>query len=101
MEAQAGHVDRAITLLQGPFARIPGRSEVGINLSILYCATGELQKARDTLNRVLQFNPDVSTAKKLQRQLNSSPPTCEIAGSPSGNIQRQVGIQTPLRYGSR
>ena len=35
IEAQAGNADRAIKLWQGPFDRIPGRSEVGMNLALL------------------------------------------------------------------
>jgi len=76
MEAQAGNVQKAIALLQGPFERIPGKSEVGINLSILYCASGQLDKARVTVARVLQFNPDFPAARNLQAQLSANPPTC-------------------------
>jgi len=76
IEAQAGNADRAIKLWQGPFDRIPGRSEVGMNLALLYCSTGKMEKARTTIAQVLKFNPDLTSARNLQRQLNSDPATC-------------------------
>jgi predicted CXXCH cytochrome family protein len=76
IEAQAGNADRAIKLWQGPFERIPGRSEVGMNLALLYCSTGKIEKARATIVQVLKFNPDLTQARNLQRQLNADPATC-------------------------
>jgi predicted CXXCH cytochrome family protein len=76
IEAQAGNADRAIKLWQGPFDRIPGKSEVGMNLALLYCSTGKMEKARATIAQVLKFNPDLTPARNLQRQLNGDPATC-------------------------
>jgi predicted CXXCH cytochrome family protein len=78
IEAQAGNADAAINLWQGPFDRIPGRSEVGMNLALLYCSIGKMEKARTTLTRVLKFNPDLTSARNLQRQLNADPATCGV-----------------------
>jgi len=78
IEAQAGNADRAIKLWQGPFDRIPGRSEVGMNLALLYCSTGQMEKARATVSQVLKFNPDLTSARNLQRQLNADPATCGV-----------------------
>jgi predicted CXXCH cytochrome family protein len=75
IEAQAGNADRAIKLWQGPFDRIPGRSEVGMNLALLYCSTGKMEGARTTIAQVLKFNPDLTPARNLQRQLNADPAT--------------------------
>jgi predicted CXXCH cytochrome family protein len=76
IEAQAGNADRAIKLWQGPFDRIPGRSEVGTNLALLYCTTGKMEEARATIAQVLKFNPDLTPARNLQRLLNADPATC-------------------------
>jgi predicted CXXCH cytochrome family protein len=76
IEAQAGNADRAIKLWQGPFDRIPGKSEVGMNLAVLYCSAGKMEKARATIAQVLKFNPDLTPARNLQRQLNADPATC-------------------------
>jgi predicted CXXCH cytochrome family protein len=76
IEAQAGNADRAIKLWQGPFDRIPGRSAVGMNLALLYCSTGKMEKARTTIAQVLKFNPDLTSARNLQRQLNADAATC-------------------------
>ncbi len=78
IEAQAGNTDRAIKLWQGPFDRVPGRSEVGMNLALLYCSTGKMEKARAAIVQVLKLNPDLTSARNLQRQLNADPVTCGI-----------------------
>jgi hypothetical protein len=77
IEAQAGNADGVISLWQGPFDRIPGRSEVGMNLVLLYCSAGKMEKARATITQVLKFNSDLTSARKLQRQLNGDPATCD------------------------
>jgi hypothetical protein len=78
IEAQAGNADGAIILWQGPFDRVPGRSEVGMNLALLYCSTGKMEQARATITQVLKFNPDLTSARKLQRHLNGDPATCDV-----------------------
>jgi tetratricopeptide (TPR) repeat protein len=76
IEAQAGNVEQAIQYWQGPFDRIPSRSEVGMNLTLVYCATGQLEKAQATLTEVLKFNPDLTAARNLQRQLSDGSTKC-------------------------
>jgi len=76
IEAQAGNVKRSMEYWQGPFDRIPSRSEVGMNLTLVYCATGQLEKAQATLTQVLKFNPDLPTARNLQRQLSDGSAKC-------------------------
>jgi predicted CXXCH cytochrome family protein len=76
--AQSGDLAAAIRLWKPVFAREPGRSAIGINLSRALCAQGNTVEARATLERVLEFNPDFPQARKLQRDLNSTPPECEL-----------------------
>jgi hypothetical protein len=47
-----------------------------MNLALLYCSTGKMEKARATIAQVLKFNPDLTPARNLQRQLNGDPATC-------------------------
>jgi tetratricopeptide (TPR) repeat protein len=76
IEAQAGHLADAIRLWQNAFQRTPARSSIGLNLARAYCAAGKFDPARTYTLRVLEFNPDLASAKKLLQSLNRSPATC-------------------------
>jgi tetratricopeptide (TPR) repeat protein len=76
IEARDGHPAEAVKLWQSAFERAPGRSSIGMNLAHLFCSSGQLDKARTYTLRVLQFNPDLPSAKQLLRRLDSSPPNC-------------------------
>jgi tetratricopeptide (TPR) repeat protein len=76
LEAQSRRTAEAVHLWQDAFRRAPGRSGIGMNLAHAFCAAGQLNEARNYTMRVLQFNPDLGTAKKLLKQLNADPPKC-------------------------
>ncbi len=76
IEAQAGDLQNAMKLWQNAFQRAPARSSIGLNLARAYCATGKSDEARTSILRVLQFNPDLPSARKLLQSLNHSPPSC-------------------------
>jgi tetratricopeptide (TPR) repeat protein len=76
IEAQAGDLADAIRLWQNAFQRTPARSSIGLNLARAYCAAGKFDPARTYTLRVLEFNPDLASAKKLLQSLNRSPATC-------------------------
>jgi tetratricopeptide (TPR) repeat protein len=76
LEAQSGHPREAVKLWQGAFQRAPGRSSIGMNLALAFCAAGQYNDARSYTLRVLQFDPDLGPAKKLLNQLNADPPKC-------------------------
>ena len=76
LEAQSGQLSQAVKLWQGAFRRAPGRSMIGMNLARAFCAAGQFNDARTYTLRVLQFNPDLGSAKKLINQLNADPPSC-------------------------
>jgi len=78
LEAQQGHVAEAIKLWQSAFERAPGRSEIGMNLARVYCGTRQFDAARDSVLRVLRFNPDLAAAKKLITGLTASPAECPL-----------------------
>jgi predicted CXXCH cytochrome family protein len=77
MEAQQGHFDRAITLWKSAFARYPGRSTLGINLARAQCLSGHGDDSRASIARVLQFNPDLTLAHDMLRQLQSGEVKCD------------------------
>jgi tetratricopeptide (TPR) repeat protein len=76
IEAQEGHMERAVILWQQVFERVPGKSAVGMNLAQVYCSSAQFDRARDYTQRVLQFNPDLPEAKALMRSLSADPPKC-------------------------
>jgi tetratricopeptide (TPR) repeat protein len=78
LEAQQGHMTEAIRLWQSAFDRDPGKSEIGMNLARAFCDAGQLENARNSVVRVLRFNPDLTSAKKLSAGLNSSTPRCVL-----------------------
>ena len=76
IEANSGHLREAVTLWEGAFQRAPGRSGIGMNIARAFCGAGQIGPAREFTMRVLQFNPDLDSAKKLLNGLNATPPKC-------------------------
>jgi tetratricopeptide (TPR) repeat protein len=77
IEAQTGDVQDALKLWQNAFERTPARSGIGLNIVRAYCAAGKFSEARAYTLRVLEFNPDLASARKLLRSLNGSPAGCK------------------------
>lgn len=77
IEARAGHFDRTVALWTDAFNRAPGRSAIGMNLAHVACDAGQFDKARAFVARVLQFNPDLPSAKTFAKQLAAAPPNCK------------------------
>jgi Tfp pilus assembly protein PilF len=76
LEAQNGHLREAVTLWEGAFQRAPGRSSIGMNIARAFCAAGQIGPARDFTLRVMQFNPDLDSAKNLLNGFNATPAKC-------------------------
>ncbi|HEY6385846.1 MAG TPA: multiheme c-type cytochrome [Candidatus Acidoferrum sp.] len=76
IEAQEGHMDRAVPLWEQAFERAPAKSAIGMNLVRVFCSEGQYEKAHSSLVRVLEFNPDLPEANSLARYLNADPPRC-------------------------
>jgi tetratricopeptide (TPR) repeat protein len=76
IEANAGHLDRAITLWKSAFERIPGRSGLGLNLARGLCVSGHADQSQATVERVLEFNPDLAAARSTLKQLQSGAAKC-------------------------
>ena len=77
LEARAGHLEEAVRLWQGAFERMPYRSEVGMNLATLFCASGQTAESKRYVSQVLEFNPDLQTARRLKAGLEESPAKCK------------------------
>jgi Tetratricopeptide repeat/Cytochrome c554 and c-prime len=76
LEANRGNLREAVTLWAGAFQRAPGRSAIGMNLARAFCEAGQTDRASDFALRVLQFNPDLDSAKRLLKGLKATPPKC-------------------------
>ena len=76
IEAQAGNLLGAIRLWQNAFRHTPARSSIGLNIARAYCAAGKFSEARTYTLRVLEFNPDLPSARKLLEFLSRSPASC-------------------------
>ena len=76
LEASAGNLDHAASLWKSAFARDPGRSTWGIDLARALCLSGHDAEAKAALARVLEFNPDLSTARGMVHQLESGEVKC-------------------------
>ena len=78
IEAKQRHLAEAVKLWQSAFRRAPGKSEIGMNLALVFCQSGKFDVARNYVLRVLQFNPDFGSAKKLLGKLNADAPSCSL-----------------------
>jgi tetratricopeptide (TPR) repeat protein len=76
IEAQAGDLQGAMRLWQDAFQRTPARSSIGLNIVRAYCAAGKFSEARTYTLRVLQFNPDLPSARKVLQFLDRTPASC-------------------------
>jgi len=76
--AQSGDLSEAIRLWKIVFAKEPEKSAIGTNLSKALCAEGNTAEARATIERVLEFNPDLPQARELLLDFNRTPPECEL-----------------------
>jgi tetratricopeptide (TPR) repeat protein len=76
IEAESGSVEKARTLWQDAFDRVPWRSSVGMNLARLSCNLGKGQDAESYLRRVLEFNPDLPDARTMLHKLDRQPDFC-------------------------
>ena len=78
IEANAGHLDRAVELWKAAFERAPSRSSLGLNLTRGLCLTGHGDQARAALARVLEFNPDLAAGRSMLQELESGAARCIV-----------------------
>jgi tetratricopeptide (TPR) repeat protein len=76
IEAREGHIERAVSLWEKAFKRVPGKSASRMNLARVFCSSAQFDRARTYTLRALQFNPDMREAKALMRSLSADPPKC-------------------------
>jgi predicted CXXCH cytochrome family protein len=74
--ANKGDLKRALALWQGVFEENPGLSELGVDLAVGLCQTGDAEKAKRTLVEVLRHEPDRGGARAMLEELESSPSEC-------------------------
>jgi len=71
LEARSGDLRDAVKLWQPAFQRVPYQSAIGMDLAFAFCAAGQKEDARHYLERVLEFNPDDGTARKMLARLDT------------------------------
>jgi predicted CXXCH cytochrome family protein len=76
IEGRGGDLEGALKLWLSAFQNAPDRSGIGLNIARAYCAENKIPEARTAILRVLQFNPDLGSAKDMLRQLNATSPRC-------------------------
>ena len=77
LDARSGDLQDAVKLWQPAFQRVPYQSAIGVDLALAFCATGQKEEARHYLERVLEFNPDDGSARKMLARLNDDPSECK------------------------
>jgi len=70
LEARSGDLKDAVKLWQPAFQRVPYQSAIGVDLALAFCAAGQKEDAQRYLERVLEFNPDDGSARKMLARLN-------------------------------
>jgi tetratricopeptide (TPR) repeat protein len=78
LEANAGHLDKAIALWKPAFERAPQRVTLGLNLARGFCLNGNADLAQATLVRVLEFSPDLGAGRSMLKQLQSGQARCVV-----------------------
>jgi Flp pilus assembly protein TadD len=79
IEAGRGNTQEALRLWQDAFQRAPWQSSIGMNLARIFCSEGKSDKARNSILRVLEFNPDLPEANALMARLAD----CNQASKPA------------------
>ncbi len=77
LDAKSRNLREAVALWEQAFQSVPYRSEIGMNLALAFCTSGQTDEARRHVLRVLEFNPDYGKAKRLWRNLNADPVQCK------------------------
>ena len=76
IEGSAGDLQGALKLWLAAFEKAPDRSGIGLNIARAYCAENKILEARVSVLRVLQFNPDLGSAREMLRRLSETPASC-------------------------
>jgi predicted CXXCH cytochrome family protein len=65
LQAQAGDTTNAVHLWESVFTHDPAQLAAGYDLAVTQCVLGDTVGAQQTLNRLLIFSPDNSSARRL------------------------------------
>jgi tetratricopeptide (TPR) repeat protein len=73
IDAQTGNLQEAVQLWEAAFQREPANIVIGLNLSKVLWQEGQHAKAREEIERVLEFNPDLPEAESLLKEWSKHP----------------------------
>jgi predicted CXXCH cytochrome family protein len=76
--AGQGFMTRALSVWQPAFDRHPDASELGVDVALAMCRTGNWKGAEETVRIVLEHNPDFQPARQVGAALARGPDACRI-----------------------
>ncbi len=74
--AERGFMTRALSVWQPAFDRHPDASELGVDVALAMCKTGNWKDAEETVRTVLEHNPDFQPARQVGAALARGPDAC-------------------------
>lgn len=77
IEAEEHQYDAAAHMWRDVLRNNPAESGAGINLAVIECGGGEPGLALETLDRVLEFAPDLDRARMMAEQIRSGKRLCK------------------------
>jgi Flp pilus assembly protein TadD len=74
--AERGQPARALDVWRPAFERHPDASELGVDLAVAMCQTGDWKDAEQTVRTVLAHNPDFEPGRQVGAALARGPLAC-------------------------
>ncbi len=74
--AEQGFMTRALRVWKPAFDRHPDASELGVDVALAMCKSGDWKDAEETVRTVLEHNPDFQPARQLGAALARGPDAC-------------------------
>jgi predicted Zn-dependent protease len=74
--ADRGMMTRAMDVWRPAFDHHPEASELGVDLAVAMCQSGDWKDAESALRTVLEHNPDFPSAREIAAALAHGPGTC-------------------------
>ena len=75
--AEQGAMRRAVDVWRPAFDRHPEASELGVDVALALCRTGDWKDAEQTIRTVLTHNPDFEPARQVGAALARGPLACQ------------------------
>jgi predicted CXXCH cytochrome family protein len=74
--AERGAMTQALSIWRPAFDRHPDASELGVDIALAMCKSGDWRNAEETVRTVLEHNPDFEAARQFGAALARGPDAC-------------------------